>query len=273
MAVDLWEEEVSFTGDGRAIDAYCTGPRGGGALPGVIVVHEIWGLSEHIRDVARRVAGQGYVALAPNLYTGELAEAMSPDNIMAGMQFLRTAPPEVQRDPTRMRERLAEFDPAQRQALTTLMDVMSPSRRTAFARDLTGAVRYMAGRSDVDSAHIGSMGFCMGGGLSAYLATLSPELRACAIFYGEHPPLDRVGDIRASVLGLYGGEDPRITDGVPEFARAMADAGKAFDYHVYPGAHHAFFNDSRPATYSAEAAADAWQRLLRFFARELRGEN
>ena len=104
----------------------------------------------------------------------------------------------------------------------------------------------------------------MGGGISGILATLSPELRASVIFYGQNPPLEHVSDIHASVLGLYGGDDPRITDKVPGFVEAMEEAGKDFGYHVYPDAPHAFFNDTRP-NYRPEVAQDARQRVLAFF--------
>ena len=263
------EEQVTLVGDGRPLNGFVAAPAGRGPFPALVVIHEIWGLDDHIRDVTRRFAAAGYLALAPDLYTGELAEAMSPANIMAGMQFLRQAPPEVQRDPRVLQERIGDLDPAERRALLTLMRVMSPEQRSAFAHDLVGAVGYLGGRPDVAASRLGSLGFCMGGGLSAHLATMSPQLRACVIFYGDSPPLDAVGHIRAAVLGLYGGEDRRITDTVPALAAALAAAKVPFAYHVYPGARHAFFNDSRPATYDAAAAADAWQRVLDFLGREL----
>lgn len=268
MSGDLSTEEVVFTGDGRPVEAVLVRPRDPGRHAALVLIHEIWGLDDHIRDVARRFAEQGYVTLAPDLYTGPLREAMKPEKILAGMQLLRQAPPEVQRDPGLLRARLAELPAETARAVETLADVMSPRRRESFARDLAGAVAYLRGRPDVEPSRVGSLGFCMGGGLSARLATLAPELRACVIFYGENPPLEAVPAIRAAVLGLYGGEDHRITDTVPELARAMAEAGRRFEYHVYPGAQHAFFNDTRP-TYHPEAARDAWRRVLDFLGAEL----
>lgn len=265
---EVTSEEVVFRGQERPVEALLVRPEEAGRHPALILVHEIWGLDDHIRDVARRFAAEGYVTLAPDLYTGPLREAMQPEKIRAGMEFLRQAPPEVQRDPALLRERLAGMPPERARALETLMDVMSPGRRDAFARDLLGAVAYLRARPEVDPERLGSLGFCMGGGLSARLATLSPDLRACVVFYGENPPLEAVPAIRAAVLGLYGGEDARITETVPELARAMAEAGKRFTYHVYPGARHAFFNDTRP-TYDAAAAAYAWRRVLDFLGAEL----
>ena len=261
---------VSFEAVGRSLDAYLARPAAEGTRrPAIVVVHEIWGLVPHIEDVARRFADQGYVALAPDLYTGELREAMAPSNIRTGMLFLRQAPPEVQRDPAKMDELLSQRTPEERKALGALMRVMAPEQRRAFGSDLVAATRYLRDRPDVDPDRIGSVGFCMGGGLSGLLAVLDPKLRACVIFYGENPPLDRVSEIQAPVLGLYGGTDARITDNVPELEMAMHRAGRAFEYRIYPHAGHAFFNDGRKETYHADAAADAWQRTLSFFGREL----
>jgi carboxymethylenebutenolidase len=261
----LRDRVVSFPGNGRTVDGYLALPDGDGRAPAIVLIHEIWGLDEHIRDVARRLAGQGYATLAPDLYTGAWREVMQPERIMAGMAFLRQAPPEVQRDPARMREVLASRSPEERRALETLMQVMAPQQRSAFADDLTGAVRFLAGLDGVEPTRIASLGFCMGGGLSGLLATRVPELWKAVIFYGEHPPLDRIKDIQARVFGIYGGRDYRITDLVPEFQRAMEEAGKPFTYKVYGGAQHAFFNDTRPS-YDAAAAADAWLEVLRFLA-------
>jgi carboxymethylenebutenolidase len=257
--------DVRWQGEGREIEAYLAEPEGEGLRPALIVVHEIWGLDDHIRDVARRFAAEGFVALAPDLYTGEWREAMQPDRIMAGMQFLRAAPPEVQRDPKVLGPLLDARPPAEAAALRTLMRVMNPDQRQAFARELRGGVTFLQGLSGVDGGRVACLGFCMGGGITAQLATLEPSLAKAVIFYGESPPLERVAAIEARVLGLYGGEDARITATVPALADAMAAAGKAFTYHVYPEAPHAFFNDTRP-TYRPEAARDAFARVLDFLA-------
>ena len=268
MTESIHEERVTFSANHRELDADLALPRGDGRRPAVIVVHEIWGLDAHMRDVAGRFAAQGYVALAPDLYTGELRGPMTPANIMAGMAFLRQAPPELQRDFSKLGPLLAERSPAEQEALRTLMRVMSPDQQQQFAEDLRGVARYLRGRSEVDPTRIAAVGFCMGGGLVALLATRDPELRAGVVFYGSNPPLERVPGIRASILGLYGAEDHRITDTVPQFEEAMRKAGRRFERHIYPGAPHAFFNDSRPQVYRKEAAEDAWTRVLEFLVRE-----
>jgi carboxymethylenebutenolidase len=256
-------KEICFRGQEREIDGYLALPGSGGVHAAVIVIHEIWGLDDHVRDIARRFAEQGFVALAPDLYTGEWRAAMDPQRIMAGMQFLRQAPPEIQRDPSRI-ETLEQFTPEERTALRTLMRVMSPVQRAEFATDTLGAVSYLQDLPQVDKARVACLGFCMGGGITNQVATKARDLWRAVVFYGENPPLDAVPSIHAEVLGLYGGEDPRITDTVPDYAQAMERAGKSFSYHIYPGAPHAFFNNTRAATYRPEAAAQAWSEVLSF---------
>ena len=259
----MHEEMITFAANGRRLEGYLAAPEDAEHRPAVIVVHEIWGLDDQIKGVARRFAEHGYVALAPDLYTGDWREAMRPENIMAGMAFLRQAPPEIQRDPGRMEEALAARTPEEQHALRTLMRIMTTGQRATFAAELAQAVTYLRERPEIDGSRITGLGFCMGGGIAIHLATLDPELWKTVIFYGENPPLDRVPDIQSRVLGLYGGKDRRITDLVPDFQRAMEDAGKSFTYKVYAGAPHAFFNDTRPM-YHREAAEDAWKEVLQF---------
>ncbi len=102
------EQEVRLTGGNREMEGYLALPEGEGPFPALIVIQEIWGLVDHIKDVAHRFANEGYVALAPDLYTGEWREVMSPERIAAGMAFLRSAPQEVQRDPTKLESALLE---------------------------------------------------------------------------------------------------------------------------------------------------------------------
>ena len=260
------DRQVRFLGKDRELDGYLALPDGVGRRLAVVVIQEIWGLDEQIREVARRLADEGYVALAPDLYTGELRQAMERERIVAAMTFLRQAPPEIQRDPSLIEALIAERPTEEQPGLRALLGVMGPAQREAFALDLVAALAFLRSLPEVDSGRLASLGFCLGGGLSARLATLAPELRCCVIFYGENPPLEEVPRIQAAVLGLYGGEDRRITDRVPEFVEAMRRAGKSLEHHVYAGAAHAFFNDTRPS-YHPEAAADAWRRVLDFLSR------
>jgi carboxymethylenebutenolidase len=111
---------------------------------------------------------------------------------------------------------------------------------------LEATLAYLQGRPDVIASAIGSIGFCMGGRLSATLATSGAELAAAAVFYGPNPPLKDVPNVRCPVQGHYGGDDPSVTLKVPDLDAAMKAAGKEFSYYVYEGAPHAFHNDTCP---------------------------
>lgn len=263
---------MTIPGAGRNLDAYLALPEGdAGRRPAVIVIHEIFGPDAHIQDVARRFAREGYVALAPNLFTGEIQKLLTPQAVAAGFGFLRGLPPEVQRDPAQIQAQIASRPPEERAPLEALMQIQDPDRHARFALDLLAAAGYLRSRSDVDPGKVGSVGFCYGGMMSGRLACVDPNLGATVIFYGNTPPSELIPNIRCPVLGLYGGEDRRITDTVPQFAEEAKRAGVRLTYHVYPGAQHAFFNDTRATMYNADAAADAWKRVNAFFTKELRG--
>lgn len=261
---------VLVPGEDRMLEAYL-------ALPeepvrthaAVIVIHEIFGPDRHIQEVARRFAGEGYVAIAPNLFTGEIQQLLTLTAIAAGFGFLRSLPPEVQRDPPQIHARIAALPSGERAPLAALLKIQDPSQHEKFARELLGVARYLRGRSDVDPRRVASVGFCFGGAMSGRLAGVDPDLAAAVIFYGNAPPADEIARIRCPVLGLYGADDPRITDSVPKFAEDAANAGVRLTYHIYPGAPHAFFNDSRPELYRKDAAADAWTRVQVFLRAEL----
>jgi carboxymethylenebutenolidase len=262
------EREVSIPVPGHALDCYLEFPDGAkfkGRRPAVIVIHEIFGPDAHIRNVSRRFADLGYVAAAPDLFTGELHALMTPANIGMAMQAFAQAPPDLRRDPSKMAAFAASQPPERRPILEAFGKIGQPPVQAGFARDLHAGAQYLRGLPEVDPIRIASVGFCFGGAMSARLATVDPELRAAVVFYGQNPPAEDIPKIQARMLGLYGSEDPGITQTVPGFAEAMKAAGKKFDYHVYPGAKHAFFNDTRP-NHHPESAADAWGRVTRFLA-------
>ncbi|HTT15010.1 MAG TPA: dienelactone hydrolase family protein [Thermoplasmata archaeon] len=261
--------EVTVPAATGPLDCYLALPGGAtGRRPAVIVIHEIFGADEHIRDVARRFAAQGYVAAAPDLFPRRIRALLTPEAIHRVMATLAHAPPELRRDPAQFASYAATQPPELRPILESFAEVTSPAAQVGFAQDLLALSRYLRSLPEVDPARVGSVGFCFGGAMSARLATVDPDLRAAVIFYGQNPPMEDVPRIRAAVLGLYGAEDPGITATVPQLADAMAKAGGQFSSHVYPGAKHAFFNETRP-NYHAASAQDAWQRVLGFYASTL----
>ena len=198
--------------------------------PGIVVIQEWWGLVPHIEGVANRFAEAGFVALAPDLYHG--MRAKSPDEAGKLMMSLH-------------------IDQA--------------------ARDLAGAIDYVAAQPDVTSKKIGTVGFCMGGALSLYAACRNPEVGAAVVFYGGHPNVKPdLASLQAPVLGIYAAKDTFVSpEVVAELDRQLGALGKRHEFHTYD-AGHAFFNDERPEVYNAAAAADAWQKTVAFFKRELK---
>ncbi len=226
------------TRDG-AIPAYRAQPAEGRNFPTVLVVQEIFGVHEHIKDVARRLAKAGYLALAPELYArqGDVSKAASIDEIR----------PIVARVPDQ--QVMADLD----------------------------AAAIWAAKNGGDAAKLAITGFCWGGRIVWLYAAHNPALKAGVAWYGrlEGPgtelqpgnPIDRVRELKAPVLGLYGGADAGIPVASVEHMRsALTAAGKASEIHVYPDAPHGFLADYRPS-YRAQAAQDGWSRLLAWLRR------
>lgn len=197
-----------------------------GSGPGILVLQEWWGLVPHIKDVADRFAAAGYVALAPDLYKG--ATTTSPDE--AGRMLM---------------------------ALNI----------EQAARDLEQAADFLANHEAVTSEKLGVIGFCMGGQLALLAATLSDRIGATVDFYGIHPNVHPdFSQLKAPVLGIFGEQDSSVPPAaVEQLISEIRQAGKTIDAYSYPNAEHAFFNDTRPEVYTAEAATDAWQRTIEFF--------
>jgi carboxymethylenebutenolidase len=139
-------------------------------------------------------------------------------------------------------------------------------------KDLAGAVTFLLSQPTVAGAKLGVVGFCMGGQLALFAATLNPAIGACVNFYGIHPNVKpNYAKLTGPVLGLYAEKDGFVTPQVArEVEAAIKAAGKSVEVHIYPGVDHGFFNDERPGVYNAPAAQDAWRRTLDFFARHLK---
>jgi carboxymethylenebutenolidase len=216
---------IEFRSNGGTGRGYLSVPESGRG-PGVVVIQEWWGLVPHIKEVADRFAAEGFVALAPDLYHGDVAR--SPDEAGKMMMALNIGQAE---------------------------------------KDLRGAVEYLLAHEATEGGGVGTVGFCMGGALSLYAASKNERVAACVVFYGIHPKVEPDFDaLRAPVLGLFGEKDSMVTpEVVYQLEEKLREHGKAVETHIYAGADHAFFNDTRPEVYDAAAAADAWRRTVEFF--------
>ncbi len=229
------------------LTAYRADPRGE-PRGAVVVIQEIWGLTEHIKHVTDRLAAQGFVAVAPDLlrHVGLTPDVGSRlfDLVSRGTEEQRLAAPPALRAPP---------PPAPPPVSAAGPGPPPPARAPA-----RGPHRGGQGRVAV-------VGFCFGGTYAYALAAADPRLGAAVPFYGTFPEHADPATITCPVLAFYGEEDHGITDGVPELEARMADAGVDFTARVYHGVGHAFFNDDSPSRYNAEVAGDAWQRTLAFF--------
>jgi carboxymethylenebutenolidase len=230
----LTSGEVKYNAaDGAGVDGYLTRPKGEGTRPAIVVIHPWSGIDDHTKDVGRRLAKAGYVALVPDLLSrlGGTSSFQTADAAIAAGQKLSD---------------------------------------DAITQDLVASVNYLKGRNFVRADKIGVIGFCWGGGKALMFTTRSKDLAASVIYYGDNPRnLEDIKDITAPVLGHYGGADDRITSGVPKLEEAMKKYGKFFEYKIYPGAPHAFNTDTSPRNYREEAAKEAWAKTLEFFKKHL----
>ena len=222
---------VTYRGASGEVRGYVATPKAGAAKrPGVIVIHENRGLNPHTQDVARRVALEGFTALAP--------DALSPfGGTPANEDEARAAFARIDRDQT--------------------------------VRDLVAAIAYLKGRPDA-AGPVGAIGFCWGGGMVNLLAVSAPNLAAAAPFYGLVAPAADVPRIKAKLQLHYAGNDPRINAGIPEYEAALKAAGVSYEKFVYEGAEHAFLNDTGAARYDKAAAELAWSRTIAFMKANLR---
>lgn len=230
-------EMVEYPSNGSTGEGYLATPASGSG-PGVVVIQEWWGLVDHIKDVCDRYAAAGFTAIAPDLYHGEWT--IEPNDAGKRMMSLN-----IER----------------------------------AANDMAGAIDYLLASPSVTSSSVGVTGFCMGGGLTLWLGTLRPEqVGAIAPHYGLIPWPDAQPDytkLRAAVQGHYAENDGFAN---PDSVRALetqlretaaGGAGVDVEMFIYPNAEHAFFNDTRPEVYNAEAAKLAWERTLAFFRKHI----
>jgi carboxymethylenebutenolidase len=223
-------EDVTFKSGGDTVNAVAYVPDGKGRFPAVIVIHEWWGLNDWVKEQANKLADQGYLALAVDFYRGKVATT---------------------------RDQAHELSRA-------------PSDRVK--RDAQAAFAYLQSRPDVKKDKIGAIGWCWGGGYSLQLAIAEPTLAADVINYGDvSASPDELTKVNTPILGIFGAHDQGITpDDVKKFEANLKKLGKKADITIYPDAGHGFQNPVNGAGYKAEDTADAWSKIVMFFARTLK---
>jgi len=240
--------------------------------PTVIVIQEVWGVDAHIQDVVQRFAAAGYVAIAPDLFAvnGVRPDELSEHLMTEAKIFLHSIPHTSWFNPND-RESAILQQPTEKQetlrtTLTTLFGMLDASKSESFIRILNDTAAYARNTFEkTKGMPVTSVGFCLGGALSAALAVQDPKHAGSIVFYGR-PPQQNIDKIECPILGFFGGEDKNISNLIPAFEAEMKKNRKSFEAILYPDAQHAFFNDTNP-TYNSRYARDAFSRSLTFLNR------
>jgi carboxymethylenebutenolidase len=213
-------------GGADSIRAYIAYPERKTKAPAVIVIHEIYGLTDWEPTVVDRLAKAGYVAIVPDLLSSK--HGITPPDPDSGRK---------------------------------LIAALEPDRITA---DLDATYAYVNGLPAVLQDRVGTIGFCWGGGQSFRYATNNPNLRATVVCYGPPPDTAAMRRIKAPVLGIYGENDARISASLPDVNAAMQADGKTFTYEVFPGTGHGFLKPGREGSDGPQVER-AWKRIVEFY--------
>jgi carboxymethylenebutenolidase len=227
----LITDTLKYPGETGEIRAYFARPKGDAKLPGVVVIHENRGLNAHIEDVTRRIALEGFLAMAP--------DALSP---------LGGTPLDNQEKAIAM---IGQLD------------------KEKTIKNYVAAVKFLK-TYPLSSGKVGAVGFCWGGGMANQLAVHSPDVVAVVPYYGPVPAVEDVPKIKASLLLQYAGDDERVNSGIPAYEEALKKAKIDYKLYMYQGAQHAFNNDTTPPRYNKDAAQLAWQRTMEFLKQKLK---
>jgi len=228
---DLISEFIKYPGETGDIKAFLARPKAGNKFPAVLIIHENRGLQPHIQDVTRRMAKEGFLALAP--------DALSP---LGGT-------PENDQDKA--------------------VSMIGQLDKEKTIKNFVAAVKYLKTQPN-STGKVGCTGFCWGGGMTNQVAVNCPDLDAAVPYYGMQPTADQVPSIKAPIMAHYAGEDARINQGIPAFEEALKKNNKKYQIFMYEGAQHAFNNDSNPERYNEKAARLAWSRTIAFFKEKLK---
>lgn len=233
------------------LPAYHSYPDDGKKHPGLIVIHEAWGLNEHIKNVADRFAQQGYSVVAPNLFHGVPFEGKLDQSLLD----------ELHNPETR--------DEAQKKMRAAMAPIMAPEFAEGAVSRLKQCVDYLIADEHVNG-EIAVLGFCFGGTYSFHLAANDQRIKAALPFYGQPPMAGEIPTLNCPVLAFYGDKDERLMESLPKLTKDMRENDKTFEPIVYRGTGHAFFNDTNKRMYNAEAAKDSWEKTLVFLKTHLK---
>ena len=224
----------------------------------VVVFHEIWGLTEHTKDVCKRVGKLGFAAAAPDLFEGQ-GELLTPANIQAAMDVVWDLTLEERFDKRRISRVVAEKKPSREvaEAVLTLYD-------QKFREGILSEAANLVDETNDKFGVASTLGFSFGGGISMRVASRNKRLRSAVSFYGDPPRDEEVRRISCPVLAIYAGEDDFMNRGVSQFAETAASAGMNLTLKTFPGARHDFFDDTKKASYDPRSARDAWALTGRF---------
>ncbi|HEY9724088.1 MAG TPA: dienelactone hydrolase family protein [Oscillatoriaceae cyanobacterium] len=246
------------------VNAYEARPQDAGA-PGVVVIHEAWGVDKHIRDLVDRLAADGYAAIAPNLLGMEVN--FKPEVFMQAYGALQQLSPEERAVPEKIAKALEVLPAEFREPVQKLMGIVM---RGATPEGLAAIDAAIAQLRQQGAKKVAVIGFCMGGAYSWAAAYHGADAEAFAPFYGRVPENRDASKVRGALEGHYGGQDHGIpVEPIEAAAAELRAAGKEATIFVYPDAGHAFLNDTRD-TFNPDAAKLSWERLLKFFERTLR---
>jgi carboxymethylenebutenolidase len=227
---------VKVPGSDQPVKTWIVYPERSTRAPVVIVIHEIYGLTDWIRSVADQLAADGFIALAPDVLSGKGPDGGDTDSF------------------------------GSRDAVVGAMRKLSREEVTTRLN----AIRDYGIKLPAATEKFGSIGFCWGGSTSFAYATAQPELNAAVVYYGTAPDAAGLGKINAPVLGFYGGDDARVNAGIPAAETGMKDLGKSYEHHIYEGAGHGFLRaqDDRDGA-NMRATQQAWPRTVAFFRQHL----
>lgn len=224
-------EDITFSSEGKQLAGFLARPEGEGPFPGLIVIHEIFGLQANIKRHAQRFAEAGYAALAVDLFAGR-NRTICMFSMMSGLLF--------------------------------------NSLNSQGIRDLKSSLNYLEELPFVDQAHVGAVGYCLGGSLAVAWACTDNRLKAIAPYYGMNPKPQEALARLCPVVGSYPGKDFTTKHG-QQLDIALDGHGIVHDIKIYPGAKHSFCNDDG-SSYNHNVAEDSWERVLAFFTEHIKSE-